>query len=85
MTEAQTIPDELRVELAAPYVRQNFESGEPWSATVARAILDERERCARLMEDEGEWTFCGTREAIAIFQDVRELAADAIRNPEKKA
>lgn len=44
------IPDELRVELAKDYVRQNFESGEPWSMTIARAILDERERCAFAVE-----------------------------------
>lgn len=44
MTE---IPDDVRVELAKEYVRQNFESGEPWSMTIARAILAERERCEK--------------------------------------
>lgn len=43
------------------------------------AVMAERERCARLMEDDGEWTFAGDAAAMAIFEDVRELAADAIR------
>lgn len=44
------IPDEVRVELAKDYVRQNFESGEPWSMTVARAILAERARCISIAQ-----------------------------------
>ena len=44
------IPDEVRVELAKDYVRQNFESGEPWSMTVARAILAERNRCISIAQ-----------------------------------
>jgi hypothetical protein len=40
------ITDEMRVSLAKDYVRQNFETGEPWSMTIARAIMEERERCA---------------------------------------
>ncbi len=43
------------------------------------AVMAERERCARLMEDDGEWTFAGDPAAMAVFEDVRELAADAIR------
>lgn len=40
------ISDEMRFRLAKDYVRQNFEKGEPWSMTIARAILEERQRCA---------------------------------------
>lgn len=40
------ISDEMRVQLAKDYVRQNVEIGEPWSMTIARAILTERRRCA---------------------------------------
>lgn len=47
---------------------------------IAKAILAERERSARLMEDDGAWTFAGDPAAMAIFEDVRELAADAIRS-----
>jgi hypothetical protein len=43
MTE---ITDEMRVKLAREYVRENFARGEPWSMTIARAILTERHRCA---------------------------------------
>lgn len=42
------IPDEMRVALAKDYVKENFESGEPWSMTIARAILSERARCAMI-------------------------------------
>lgn len=48
------IPDEIRVELAKDYVRQNFESGEPWSLTIARAILSERNRCANVAVREAD-------------------------------
>lgn len=56
-TEMQ-IPDELRVELAKDYVRQNFESGEPWSMTIARAILAERERCYGIADKLQHWDVC---------------------------
>lgn len=46
-----------------------------------RAILAERERCASILEDDSQWTFAGTKTAMAIFEDVRELAAEAIRRP----
>lgn len=39
---ADKISDEMRVSLASDYVRQNFETGEPWSMTIARAIVDAR-------------------------------------------
>jgi hypothetical protein len=42
------VPDDLRVALAAGYVRENFKSGEPWSETIARATLAERQRCAEV-------------------------------------
>jgi hypothetical protein len=45
MVMASEVSDELRVELAAQYVREKFESREPWSMTIARAILAERKRC----------------------------------------
>lgn len=55
MSSGVTIPDDVRVALAASYVKENFDSGEPWSMTIARAILAERQRCAdvarRYLED----------------------------------
>lgn len=54
---ADTIPDEMRVSLASVYVRQNFETGEPWSMTIARAIMEERERCLQICEAEYERRF----------------------------
>jgi hypothetical protein len=48
------IPDEVRVALAKDYVRENFESGEPWSMTIARAILAERQRCADAADREAK-------------------------------
>jgi hypothetical protein len=85
MTDSQTIPDGIRD--TAKHIAE-----QPWltraerdrmAEQIAKAIHDavmaERERCARLMEDDGEWTFAGDATAMAIFEDVRELAADAIR------
>lgn len=81
-----TIPDAID-RIATDIVRADY-SNEPEPdyalyAAIAQAIHDavmaERERCARLMEDDGEWTFAGSPSAMAIFEDVRELAADAIR------
>lgn len=86
--ETNTIPDEtmaIAAELANAAIR-NYERNQP--ANIARghiakaindAVMAERERCARLMEDDGEWTFAGDATAMAVFEDVRELAADAIR------
>lgn len=52
---------------------------------VARAIMAERERCARLVEDEdGEYSWAGEHRNIRLLQEhSRELAA-AIRAQEPK-
>lgn len=61
MTE---IPDDVRVQLAKEYVRENFESGEPWSMTIARAILAERERCAKVADSHPNAHHTAIRDAI---------------------
>ena len=42
------IPDDVRFALSKDYLLHNFRSGESWSMTISRAILAERERCAKL-------------------------------------
>lgn len=87
MTDSQTIPDAImktaRDTLMAAITAARSKTADEAIELVAKAIHDavmaERERCARLMEDDGEWTFAGDDAAMAIFEDVRELAADAIR------
>jgi hypothetical protein len=87
-TNTQAISDDI-MQVAGKLTNttiRNYERNRP--ANIARdaiakaihdAVMAERERCARLMEDDGEWTFAGDPAAMAIFEDVRELAADAIR------
>lgn len=64
------IPDEMRVALASDYVRENFRSGEPWSMTIARAILAERRRCAdtvmRMKSDTGQYIDRGAAQSAIL-------------------
>lgn len=84
---SEKVTDELRVLLAKDYVRENFESGEPWSETIARAILSERERCARIadahaldFEKQAERQDDGSmHDSLMRVADGCELVADAIR------
>jgi hypothetical protein len=46
---------------------------------IAQAIVAERERCAKLLEDDSRWTFAKSPDTIAAFEVVRELAAATIR------
>lgn len=86
-TETHTIPDDLLNVAREAYHSAFNEYGnakdqdvyEAIAKAINDAVMAERERCARLMEDDGEWTFAGDAAAMAIFEDVRELAADAIR------
>ena len=65
-----TIPDELRVALAKDYVRENFQTGEPWSATISRAILAERQRCADIAKKVAEEAY-GDTSAIGAAALIR--------------
>lgn len=81
-----TVPEEVMEEAKAIFVSLPKE-GRALQA-IARALISaeargmekERERCARLIEDDSQWTFAGNETAMAVFEDVRELAAAAIRN-----
>jgi hypothetical protein len=82
---ANTILDELRVRLASGYVRQNFESGEPWSMTIASAIVDARakalEEAAKVAEtctfQGGFQTRGDERRAFDIARRIRALQSEA--------
>lgn len=80
-TNTQAISDTAKRIAEQPWLTRA--ERDRMAGDIAKAIHDavmaERERCARLMEDDGEWTFAGEAAAMAIFEDVRELAADAIR------
>lgn len=80
-SKEQVVPEDIRraAVSAASYYMHN--RGSRLDDVVAAAILAERERCVRVLEDDSQWTFPGTKIAMVIFEDVRELAAEAIRRP----